>query len=97
MVNELTARITAALGAGDFEGVEPLLANFFGSLEANLAQISAMQERAAALQDAIGWMHRWLSLSRVMRSHLNEQIRMNIGSLSYGSIAATRSTVDFTG
>ena len=96
MVNELTARITAALGAGDFEGAEPLLASFFSSLETDLAQAPATQDRAAALQDAIGWMHRWLSLSRVMRSHLNEQLRLNLGALSYGPVAATRSIVDFT-
>ena len=96
MVNELTAQITAALGAGDFEGVESLLAGFFGSLETDLAQIPAMPDRAAALQDALGWMHRWLSLSRVMRSHLNEQIRTNTGVLSYGATVEARSTVNFT-
>ena len=97
MVNELAAPITAALEAGDFERAEPLLADFFGNLEANLAQIPAMQDRAATLQDAIGWMHRWLSLSRVMRSHLNEQIRCNIRNASYASSAGTLSTVEFTG
>ena len=97
MVNKLTIQITAALEACDFEGAEPLLASFFGSLETDLAQISVMQDRTAALQEALGWMHRWLSLSRVMRSHLNEQLRMNIGTLSYGLAARTRATVDFTG
>jgi hypothetical protein len=96
MVNELAAQITDALGAGDFERAEPLLANFFSSLENNLAQIPAMQERAAALQDSIGWMHRWLSLSRVVRSHLNEQLSMNVRNASYGLAVETFSTVDFT-
>src|SRR3954454_24683278 len=95
MVNELIAEITVALEASDFEGAEPLLTNFFGSLEANLAQIPAMQDRAAALQDALGWMHRWLSLSRVMRSHLNEQLRLNVRDTSYASAAETLSTVEF--
>jgi hypothetical protein len=96
MVNELAVQITAVLETGDFEGAEPLLANFFSSLKTNLAQIPSMQDRAANLQDALGWMHRWLSLSRVMRSHLNEQLRMNIRDASYGSAPETLSTVDFT-
>jgi hypothetical protein len=95
MDSKFVSQITSALEAGDFEGAEPLLANFFGSLEANLAQIPAMQDRAAALQDALGWMHRWLSLSRVMRSHLNEQLRLNVRDTSYGSVTETLSTVDF--
>ena len=97
MVNQLAAQITAALETGDFEAAEPLLANFFGSLETDLAQIPVLEDRAAALQDALGWMHRWLSLSRVMRSHINEELRMNFGSLSYGTVAQTRPTVDFAG
>ena len=97
MANELIARITGALETGDFETAEPLLTNFFSSLEITLAQIPAMQDRADALQDALGLMHRWLSLSRVMRSHLNEQIRMNLGNLFYGPAAEARSIVDFTG
>lgn len=96
MVNQLTARITAALETGDFEKAEPLLTGFFNSLETDLAQIPTVQDRAAALQDAIGWMHRWLSLARVMHSHLCEQIRANLGSLSYGQAAGTRSTITFT-
>ncbi len=96
MANKLAAQITDALEAGDFEKAEPLLSNFLSSLETNLAQIPAMQDRAASLQDALGWMHRWLSLSRVMRSHLNEQLRMNIRNASYGSVPETLSTVDFT-
>ena len=97
MVNALAAEITGALEAGDFEGAEPLLANFFNNLEANLVQIPAMQDRASALQDALGWMYRWLSLSRVMRSHLNEQLRFNVRDASYGSTAEMLSTVEFTG
>jgi hypothetical protein len=97
MVNQLTNQITSALETGDFERAEPMLADFFSSLETDLAQTPTGADRAAALQDAIGWMHRWLSLSRVMRSHLCEQIRMNLGNLSYEPVAATRSTVDFTG
>ena len=96
MVNQLTAQITAALEAGDFEGAEPLLANFFCRLETDLAQIPAMQDRAATLQDGIGWMHRWLSLSRVMRSHINEQLRIGIRNASYAPAVGTLSTVDFT-
>ena len=97
MGKELASQITALLEAGNFEGAEPLLANFFGGINANLAQIPAMPDRAAALQEALGWMYRWLSLSRVMRSHLNEQVRMNVGTLSYGLAAGTRVIVDFTG
>ena len=96
MVNQLTAQITNSLEAGDFEKAEPLLTNFLSSLETNLAQIPAMQDRAAALQEALGWMHRWLSLSRVMRSHLNEQLRMNIRDSSYYSANDSFSTVEFT-
>jgi hypothetical protein len=97
MPNKLTAEITAALEASDFQTAEPLLASFFGRLEADLVQIPAVQDRAAALQDALGWMHRWLSLSRVMRSHLNEYLRFNVRDASYGSTAEMLSTVEFTG
>ena len=96
MGKELAIQITALLEAGNFEGAEPLLAHFFGGIETNLAQIPAMQDHAATLQDAIGWMHRWLSLSRVMRSHLHEQLRLHIRDTSYGSAAKTFSTIEFT-
>ena len=96
MVNELTSQITAVLETGDFETAEPLLATFYSSLETNLAQIPAMQDRAAHLQDALGWMCRWLSLSRVMRSHLSEQIRLSVRETSYGAAFRHSSTVEFT-
>lgn len=96
MVNELTSRITSALEAGDFEGAGPLLTEFFASLEGSLAQISDRHDRAASLQDALGWMYRWLSLSHVMRSHLNEQIRLKVRETSYDSAACRSSTVEFT-
>lgn len=96
MVNELTSQITAVLETGDFEGAETLLTTFFSSLETNLSQIPVMQDRAVYLQDALGWMYRWLSLSRVMRSHLNEQIRLSIRETSYGAAFRHSSTVEFT-
>ena len=96
MANELAAQITAALEASDFEGAEPLLTNFFSTLETHFAQISEIQEREAFLQNALGYMHRWLSLARVMRSHLNEQLRLDIRHTSYHSAAESLSTVEFT-
>jgi len=96
MVKNLACQITSALEAGNFEGADPLLADFFTSLEVNLAQAADAHDRAALLQDALGWMYRWLSLSQVIRSHLNEQIGLNVRETSYGSAASHSWTVEFT-
>lgn len=97
MANDIHSQITSALEGSNFEKAEPLLAEFFASLEGQLKGVADLQERTALLQDALGWMHRWLNLSRVMRSHLNEQLRFNVRDASYISIAGRLSTVEFTG
>ncbi|MBV9224347.1 MAG: hypothetical protein JOY85_09990 [Acidobacteriaceae bacterium] len=96
MANQLASQITFMLEAGDFDGADPLLSAFFARLEGDLAQMPDGRDRSAFLQDALGWMYRWLSLSRVMRSHLNEQIRLSVRETSYGAAFRHSSTVEFT-
>ncbi len=97
MDRNLAVQITSSLEAGDFERAGPLLTEYFDSLQTDLAQTPEAENSKALIQDALGLLHRWLNLSRIMRSHLNEKLCLTVRDASYNSAASTLSAFDFVG
>ena len=82
-MDNLVARLTHHLAAGDFESHAALLPEYRASVDASLSSATDGSFREELLAAAVRQSNEWLHLAQAMRSHLVEQLILTNGESHY--------------
>ena len=80
----LAIRLENAIAAGNFEAAQPMIHEYGKSVFARYSSASTLDQRAAILDEALGFLNDRLCLARVMRSHLAAQLERVSTASRYG-------------
>lgn len=97
MVNNIASQIENALNSGEFEYAYRLFSQYGRALEAQLDKTASSLDRDGSVQQALEMMKRWLTLARVMRSHLTDTLRQTACEHSYSTGGPAQTIVQFVG
>ncbi|MFL6451186.1 MAG: hypothetical protein ACJ746_26435 [Bryobacteraceae bacterium] len=84
MVKDLAAQIEDALGSGEFELAQFLFSQYTRLLDDELDEAHSSLE-GKIISDALQMLKRWLSIARVVRAHISEELRVATCEHSYSS------------
>lgn len=79
---DLASQIEDALGSGEFELAQFLFSQYTRLLDDRLDEAHSSSE-GEIISDALQMMKRWLSLARVARAHISEELRLASCERSY--------------
>ena len=82
-MDNLVARLTHHLAAGDFDSHLALLPEYRAQVDASLSSTHDSSFREELLAAAVRQSNEWLHLAQVMRSHLVEQLITTNGEAHY--------------
>src|SRR5436305_5594628 len=89
MDKDLASQIEDALGSGEFELAQFLFSRYTRQLDDQLDEAHSSLE-APIISEALQILNRWLSIARVVRAHISEELRVASCEQSYsvsGSVA----------
>jgi hypothetical protein len=82
MVKDLASQIEDALGSGEFELAQFLFSQYTRLLDDQLDDAHSSLE-AQIISEALEMLKRWLSIARVVRAHISEELRFASCEHSY--------------
>jgi hypothetical protein len=82
MVKDLASQIEDALGSGEFELAQFLFTQYTRLLDDQLDEAHSSVE-GQIISEALQMLKRWLSIARVVRAHISEELRVATCEQSY--------------
>ncbi len=93
---DLASQIEDALGSGQFELVQFLFSQYTRLLDEQLDDAHSSCE-AQIISDALQMLKRWLSIARVVRAHISEELRLATCENQYSLQGSATSMLQLVG
>lgn len=96
MVRDLGCQVEDALGTGQFDLAQFLFSQYTRLVDDQLDEAHSSLE-APIISEALDTMKRWLSIARVVRGHLCEELRLVACEQSYAGNTSNTSILELVG
>jgi hypothetical protein len=96
ITKDLACQIEDALGSGEFELAQFLFSQYTRLLDEQLDEAHSSSE-GRIISEALGTLKRWLSIARVVRGHISEELRLASCERSYSVHGSSAPILELVG